>query len=82
MLKIINILHEIDKILTKNNYIFQTKNNLARRAASFSVFTYLSNLWFNRRQLDSYTLSALSVAMYSFCWSGKKNPVSHSYVAL
>lgn len=71
MLKIINILHEIDKILTKNNYIFQTKNNLAR-AALFSVFTYLSNLRFNRRQLDSYTLSALSVAMYSFCWSGKK----------
>lgn len=67
MLKIINILHEIDKILTKNNYIFQTKNNLARRAALFSVFTYLPNLRFSRRQLGSYTLSALSVAMHSFC---------------
>lgn len=82
MLKIINILHVIDNTLTKNNYIFQAKNNLVRRAALFSVFAYLSNLQFNRRQLDSYTLLCIVCCNVFFPLKWKKNPASHRYVAL
>lgn len=53
----------------KSNSSFQKKKNqkhLVKRVALFNIFPDLSNVWLNRKQLDSHICTCMQSAMMLF----------------